>query len=557
MTQKIYGNTSGLAASELKKCEKLYLRSVAPDDLVSLELAREVLAVAHSLHRRVGLLINRRGQVTHVILGKQDILYLPPLPTVSSQRLRGIRLLFSDLSRADHAELPSDILADLEKLRLDAVIGVKEINNQVQVRHAHLEVGRDGLIVPNVSAVEQLPLKSYGLLRVLQDSESQLQRELARHASDPRLRAFLIGVYPQKTAAAVESISELRELARTAGVLVAGEFQQFRQPDPRSLLGKGKLEQVLLEAVRMDADILIFDCELRPGQWRIITNATEMKVLDRSMLILDIFAQRAKSSDGRAQVELAQLKYNLPRLVEFDAGLSRLTGGIGGRGPGETKLELGRRRIRDRITRLERQIEQMQSKRDLRGQRRIYNQVPMVALIGYTNAGKSSLFNKLTRSDSLAEDKLFATLDTLSRKVRLEDGRIYVLADTVGFIRFLPKELFNAFRATLEEIGKANLLVHVLDGSDAALDGKKTSVEKILDEMKLAEVPRLNVISKSDAIDPEVSQGLAELHEGLCVSATSGQGVAELKLRIADILAAQVPEVISTEDLSDPDYDTL
>jgi GTP-binding protein HflX len=537
LSYKIYGNTSGLAVSELKQAERIYRRSLDAKQVVSQELAREILDVAHNLHRRVGVLVDRRGQVTHVILGRQDILYLPPLPKVSAQRLRGLRLIFSDLSKSAQAEIPTDILGDLEKLRLDLVVGVKQSANQILTRYAWLEIDREARIVPALSEVTRVANLKIDLVELLQESEGQIARELASRSRDSRLRAFLIGVYPQRSQSAVESMSELRELARTAGVHVVGEFTQYRQPDPRSLLGRGKLEQVLLEAIRFDADILCFDCELRPGQWRVITNATEMKVIDRSMLILDIFAQRAQSSDGRSQVELAQLKYNLPRLVEFDAGLSRLTGGIGGRGPGETKLELSRRRIRDRITRLERQIEDYKNRRDLRTQKRFENKVPTVALIGYTNAGKSSLFNRLCNVESLAEDKLFATLDTLSRRLRLDDGSEYVLTDTVGFIRFLPKELFNAFRATLEEIGKADLLLHILDASDPALDTRKSAVEGIIAELGFADIPRCNVLSKIDLVSADTLPGLIELHEAQAVSAKTGVGVSDLRRYIVQLLS--------------------
>src|SRR5690606_23988548 len=224
------------------------------------------------------------------------------------------------------------------------------------------------------------------------------------------------------------SIEELHELARTAGVTILGTIIQRKEPDPKTLLGKGKLEEVVLECLRLGAEMLVFDTELKPNQWRIITNSTDLKVLDRSMLILDIFAQRATSSDGRLQVELAQLKYNLPRLVEKDAGLSRLVGGIGGRGPGETKLEIGRRRIRDRISRLEGQIDELSQQRDVRRGRRSRKGIPVVSILGYTNAGKSTLFNQLTNSLVLTEDKLFATLDTNQAKITVPVGELLDVA---------------------------------------------------------------------------------------------------------------------------------
>jgi GTP-binding protein HflX len=288
--------------------------------------------------------------------------------------------------------------------------------------------------------------------------------------------------------------------------------------------------------------MLIFDTELKPSQWRSITNSTELKVLDRSMLILDIFAQRAQSSEGRLQVELAQLKYNLPRLADQDSGLSRLSGGIGGRGPGETKLEVGRRRIRDKIAELERRIEKVRSARDFRRTRRRENQLQLVSVVGYTNVGKSTLFNLLTGSTVTAENKLFATLDPSQRRlylppsVALEDGgvgRTVILSDTVGFIRKLPKELETAFQATLEELYEASLLVHVVDASDKDAIGKYNAVRKILTQMELADAPELVVLNKIDAADAETVEALKYELSGVAVSAAKRNGIGDL-LKVID-----------------------
>ena len=335
-------------------------------------------------------------------------------------------------------------------------------------------------------------------------------------------------------------MEELEDLANTAGIQVLDRIVQRRDPDPRTLLGKGKLEEVVLRSLRLGAEMIVFDCELRPSQWRAITNSTELKVIDRSMLILDIFAQRAQSSDGRLQVELAQLKYNLPRLVEKDAGLSRLTGGIGGRGPGETKLEIGRRRIRDRISDLDKRIERLSGERQLRRSQRKEKKLPLVAILGYTNVGKSTLFNALTGSTVVAENKLFATLDPASRRlhiaglqagVRAED--CVVLSDTVGFIRNLPAELKNAFRATLEELYDAELLLHVVDGSDPECRDQFEAVHGILAEMGLADIPELVVVNKIDRLSPEEALAMRRSFENdgcrcVLVSAARREGLAEL-----------------------------
>jgi len=290
--------------------------------------------------------------------------------------------------------------------------------------------------------------------------------------------------------------------------------------------------------------MLVFDTELKPSQWRAITNSTELKVLDRSMIILDIFAQRAQSSEGRLQVELAQLKYNLPRLVEKDAGLSRLRGGIGGRGPGETKLEVGRRTIRDRISELDKKIEKLRSARDLRRNRRKANEVQLVALIGYTNVGKSTLFNALTGSSVIVENKLFATLDPSQRQLYIpgrspqapKSEQFVVLSDTVGFIRSLPKELEAAFRATLEELYEAALFLHVIDGTDPEALQKYNAVRNILTEMELANTPEAVVVNKIDGPKSELAEGLVAELNGLAVSAKKKIGFDRIIRKISGVI---------------------
>jgi GTP-binding protein HflX len=300
------------------------------------------------------------------------------------------------------------------------------------------------------------------------------------------------------------------------------------------VLGKGKLEEVVLTCLKVGAGLLIFDTELKPSQWRVITNTTDLKVLDRSMVILDIFAQRATSSEGRLQVELAQLTYNLPRLVEQDAGLSRLTGGIGGRGPGETKLEIGRRRARERITLLKERLEEITSQRALRRQRRTVSEVPLVAIIGYTNAGKSTLFNRLTGDAVLAENKLFATLTPFQRRVLVssEDGTasaMVIISDTVGFIRELPEELMPSFRATLEEIEGASVVLHVVDASDPEVSVRYRAVRDILRSCELAEVQELVLLNKIDLCE---GGALSETFGGgpsISISALTGEGLGEVR----------------------------
>lgn len=359
MSDEVFGNSRGLAPSELRAVRKLYQRSVDSTELVSLELARELLNIAQELRRRIGVLINRQGRVEAVILGTKEIIYLPDLGRyrLGRARLRNLRLIFTDLSRdKEEAAIPYDVYADLERLRFDVVASVRSAPNRVAMSFAYLvpAKGQD-TATTMTEVVKDLGAYDDNFLERVEAIEQSLASEVIKLDGD-QVGAVLVGVYDKGDVDPETSMLELRELARTAGVTVVDTVMQRRRIDPKTFIGSGKLQELVIRCLRLGAEVLIFDAELKPSQWRSITNSTELKVIDRSMLILDIFAQRAQSADGRLQVELAQLKYNLPRLVEKDAGLSRLSGGIGGRGPGETKLELGRRTIRDRIAELERRL---------------------------------------------------------------------------------------------------------------------------------------------------------------------------------------------------------
>jgi GTPase len=337
-----------------------------------------------------------------------------------------------------------------------------------------------------------------------------LEEEMARNRRTTRRaegqdRTILVGVTTGSLSEAEESMAELHELATSANVIVLDHIIQRRSAiDPRTLLGRGKLEELLIRAMQLGADLIVFDCDLQPAQVRSISEATDLKVIDRSQLILDIFAQRAQSREGKIQVELAQLKYLLPRLVVGqNSAFSRLAGGIGGRGPGETKLETDRRRVRDRINRLEKEIESLRLNRQQRRKERIRREFPVVSIVGYTNAGKSTLLNTLTSSSVHAEQRMFATLDPTSRRLRLPHEQEVIINDTVGFIRDLPADLLAAFRATIEEIADSNLLIHLVDASNSRWQQQLDSVERILNELNLEKIPRLVVFNKSDLIDAE------------------------------------------------------
>jgi GTP-binding protein HflX len=319
------------------------------------------------------------------------------------------------------------------------------------------------------------------------------------------------------------------------------------------VVGRGKLQDIVLEGMRRQASVAIFDIDLKPAQARAFEDATGLKAIDRTQLILDVFAQRARSRDGKLQVELAQLKYALPRLTEKDAGLSRLAGGIGGRGPGETVMEIGRRRIRDRIRALETQVESLSRQRDLRRRRRREEGVPVLSIIGYTNAGKSTLLNAMTGSEVEAADKLFMTLDPTSRRLRFPREGEVVITDTVGFIADLPKDLVAAFRATLEELSDADLLLHVVDVADPQLDQKLEAVVRILEELKLSHVPRLLVLNKADLLPPYEAEAAARRHGGILVSAVKRAGLADLIHAAEERLGREEPLVKMYEPKAEVD----
>jgi GTP-binding protein HflX len=334
--------------------------------------------------------------------------------------------------------------------------------------------------------------------------EGQLERTVDRASAtvSGEERALLISVTKASATEAQDSIEELKELSRTAGLTVLEcIIQRPRQFSPTFLMGEGKMREVVIRALQLGATILVFDQELTPTQARSISNMTELKVIDRSQLILDIFARRANSLDGKVQVELAQLKYLLPRLTGKGVQMSRLMGGIGGRGPGETKLELDRRRIRDRIAKLERVLSDLSANRFQRRQKRIKSGLPIISIVGYTNAGKSTLLNALTESQVFTENLLFATLDTSTRRLRFPKEREVIITDTVGFIRSLPKSLLGAFKATLEELQDADLLLHVVDCSNPRFHEQISEVESILVELGLGDKERLILFNKADQLN--------------------------------------------------------
>lgn len=572
----VHGKVQGLKASQLRRLERLYQRSGSKRALCEPLLARALTECAADIGRMVGVLLDRKGGVTDVILGEATRLYLPDIGRLRAGpgRLRGLRLVVARTQPKEPREwgVDHDFITDLERLKLDAIV-------QVEAKVGGDDEGLPGrvavaMILPDAAAegAERTRLDRYRSVHeidldfdaTIDALESELARN-AEHARDAavvpgeRDVAVLVGVYAQNEgmtrAEATASLAELRELASTAGVRVVDEVLQLRDAvDGRTVVGSGKLEELCLMALHRGAEMLVFDRELSPSQLNAITDLTDLKIVDRTMLILDIFARRATSREGRMQVELAQLRYSVPRLAKKQTGLSRLTGGIGGQGPGETKLEIDRRRAKEKITRLEREIDQFSADRQLRRRRRDERGVPIIAIVGYTNAGKSTLLNRLTGASVYVANELFATLDPTSRRLRFPHEREVVLTDTVGFIRDLPTPLKNAFRATLEELHEADLLVHVVDARDPRRDKHIAAVEDVLAELGIEKTPRLLVLNKSDGhpgiVDPTLD-GEARLRQAVRISALAGDGLDRLVGRMSEVLW-ESDVVVEQEDWTTP-----
>ncbi len=500
--RQLHGNLAGLKQSQLSALERLYRRRVPPAELVTSELAQRLAELSLETGRQVGVLINRIGLVEYVIVGDERQLFIPELNDypLGKKRLRGLRLCHTHLKGEP---LTEDDLTDLALLRLDLMAALLLVPGKKTFSLQVAYLSDDPLDSSPCHVDVPCPFERFRMdvLEFVSTLEGSLEKTLPaiREVRGVEERAILVSVTQSSAPKARESMDELRELARTAGVEVLDAIIQHRRElNPRYLMGEGKIREVIIRALQLGATLLVFDQELSPAQVRSISHMTELKVIDRSQLILDIFARRAVTLDGKVQVELAQLKYLLPRLTGRGVQMSRLMGGIGGRGPGETKLEVDRRRIRDRIAKLERELKDLSRGRDQRRRKRVKAGIPIVSIVGYTNAGKSTLLNMLTKSSVFTEDLLFATLDTATRRLRFPREREIIVTDTVGFIRSLPESLMGAFKATLEELRDADLLLHLVDWSNPRFEEQLRQVEDILDDLQLSEKPRLLVFNKSD-----------------------------------------------------------
>ncbi|MEW6682192.1 MAG: GTPase HflX [Nitrospirota bacterium] len=536
----VTGNLSGLKPAQLKRIHNLARRRVPPDLLVSPELAKSLLDLTFDTSRQIGVLLSRGGAVEAVAVGSDREITIPDLSDwrLGRKRLRGLRMVHTRL----HDEtLTQDDLTDLALLRLDAmaVLSARSTGAPPTCSWAHLLPPNPEGRVYEVSAPEPLARTPGDLRAFLASLDDQLAKSGGLYdVRDARERAILVSASSAPRGEQEDALAELRALARSAQLVVLDEVvQRLHAVNPRYLLGKGKLREVVIRALQYGADLLVFAQDLTPLQVKTIGELTEMRVIDRTQLILDIFARRAHSRDGRVQVELAQLKYRLPRLAERSTALSRLTGGIGGRGPGETRLEVDRRRTRDRIGHLERELEALSRARAQRRALRTSARVPIVSIVGYTNAGKSTLLNVLTKSDVLTEDLLFATLDTTTRRLRTPRERDVIITDTVGFIQALPRDLLGAFRPTLDELKDATLLLHVVDASHPRVDEHIKAVNAILDNLGVGHIPTLFAFNKIDQADPAAVQGLLARYGGVAISARDPATLGPLLAEMDGVLA--------------------
>ena len=521
----------------MKQLKKLSLKRVREDSLVSQDIARSLCALSFEISRQIGVLIDRRGYVQHVIAGDSSSILIPELEQNRSGRLRGLRLVHTHLRGEPLSE---EDLYDLTLLRLDYITAVtmdKQGLPQYFYSASILPGTQPGYQIEKPCRPGQLPENFSQCIANLENlfaKAKEKKRDRSQFQDSSKTTALLAGVYTpamRRKRTPLESIQELKELCRTANIDITGVITQKRpRLDSLSLVGSGKAKQIVLEAVQKNAEMIIFDLELTAAQAKRLSQICDLKIVDRTQLILDIFARNAASNDGKLQVELAQLRYLKGRLSEKDDNMSRLTGGIGGRGPGETKLEIGRRRVGERIRTLEQKIDKLKKRRALNRSRRKEN-LPIVSIVGYANAGKSTLLNTLTRSEVLAEDRLFATLDPTARRLRFPENKRQkeiILSDTVGFIHDLPPDLKNAFAAAIEELGDAELLLHCIDANDSCREQKIRAVENILHEMNLGRIPVIRVFTKCDLIPKEESTFIEESSSGICISALHKTGLEPL-----------------------------
>jgi GTP-binding protein HflX len=537
--------------------DRLYRSRLPQDSLTTPELAQRLAVVSAELKESICIYINRRGQVIRVAIGTPNQTKIPPLelPRYGSDRLSGLRCICAtpDVEPPNVTDLTAMLMQRLDALVI-LPVNLKGYAERGYLAHllpasdTELPEKQEAWRVSKPMTLDALSKQDF--LELVEGLEEEFSRNFAGRATDDNQdRVVLVGLMHQKekSDSMPFAMIELGHLVESAGGKVLDALWQKRErPHPQTVLGEGKVLELAIAAQTKGANLVVFDRELTASQTRNLERMIGLRVSDRTEVILDIFAQRAQTSEGKLQVELAQLEYRLPRLAGHGQALSRLGGGIGTRGPGETKLETDRRVIQKRITFLQQQVNRLQEQRSRIRQKRVDQEVPTVAIVGYTNAGKSTLLNAMTRADVYAADKLFATLDPTTRRLSLtgEDDKIHtvLLTDTVGFIHELPHSLVDAFRATLEEVSEADVLVHLVDASHSAWEDQLKAVDKILKDMPIAVGPTLLVFNKIDAV-PEPQAILEKYPEAIAISALKRQGFEQMSKSLLKLIEYAIGEL--------------
>jgi len=540
---EVYGNVQGLNHLVKRRLENLYKKKVEATRIIPFDTARNILQISREILRQVGLLINRRGVVEYVIVGDRTGIRIPPLSTerVGRARFRGVRFVHTHLG----GELLSkEDLTDLALLQLDLVACITERRDEGTMVHV-------GHLIPENKknrawdfigplAIQDLDID---FIEFITELENEFVKERGRYyvLDNDSERCVLVSIAsPKRQKDMDDHMAELKDLCYSAGIAVLDTIvQRPREFRPKHLIGKGKMEEIVIRCRQLGVDLLVFDDELSPGQIKNISSITELRVIDRNQLILDIFAGRANTNEAKIQVELAQLRYILPRLAETDIAFSRLTGGIGARGPGETKLEVDKRRIRDRIALLEKKLREVRKVREKKREKRRLSGIPIVSIIGYTNSGKSTLLNLLTKSRVDVEDKPFSTLNPTTRLIKYPERKNIIVTDTVGFIKDLPQVLLRAFIATLEELGDAHLLLHLVDISSPDFEERIRTVEDILATLNLGRKERLIVFNKIDKIEGPFLKYVEDRYKAVSISSLKKTGID----RLIGVIEAKLAQV--------------
>ncbi len=565
----------GLKKSEIKQLTRLLEQRIPTDKVLTIELAETIAQTSQNIGQSVSVVVNRRGQIVNVTLGQPWQVDMPELRQVrvGPGRLCGHRIIYTKLASRSNKSAPAKVsgitdsiskenLQCLARNRLDLIAQVEvnqngtfsqsrgeqsKLADSVRIVHLLPDRDKDGQLWKLLPASTARAAQKENFEAMIQSLEEEFSHDSAvLPTKDGEERAVLVGLITEENDpfAVEDELDELAQLTRTAGASVCQRLTQTRsQPDSRFFLGSGKVQELALMVQELGANLVVFDHELTALQHSSLEQVLGVKILDRTELILAIFAQRAQTREGKLQVELAQLKYLYPRLIGKGTQLSRLGGGIGTRGPGETKLEIDRRRIRERIKRLEDATSRIKSYRDVQRRRRIDHNLPVIAITGYTNSGKSTLLNAVTKANAFVENKLFATLDPTTRRTTLPDLTSVLLCDTVGFIKKLPTSLIAAFKATLEEVSVADILIHVVDSSHPNVVDQISSVYDVLSELGAIDKPIVTVLNKAELVRKEDLVWLvAQVPNPVVISAKKRLGLGAMLAAIQEVVDDLYPQ---------------